>query len=271
MTVVAACQIPAHVDHPDPTIMAAAVRAAAVAGARLIVLPELAVSGYCFDSPAEAHAAAEPLDGPTVTLLRDLSVELDCVIVSGLCEKGDGGQVFNSAVVVEGGRLIDRYRKVHLWGRETEFFTPGHQRPRVVSTAAGRIAVMICYDLEFPEWVRLAAEAGAEMITAPVNWPLLERPDSERPIEVIKAQALAAVYKIPIVIADRCGAERGQQWIGGSVICDLTGYVLAGDVSPPAEPAAPTMVIARIDPAATRDKSLGDHNDAFGDRRPALY
>jgi predicted amidohydrolase len=62
--------------------------------------------------------------------------------------------------VVDDGEVLQNYRKVHLWGRETEWFTAGSRPPVAVDTNAGRVAVLICYDLEFPEYVRLAALSG---------------------------------------------------------------------------------------------------------------
>lgn len=72
-------------------------------------------------------------------------------------------------------------------------------------------------------------------------------------------------------VAGRCGRERGVDWIGGSPICASTGHLLAGPATPPGGVAAPAVRTAMMDPAAARDKSLGPHNDAFGDRRPDLY
>jgi predicted amidohydrolase len=268
---VAACQIAAEVDSPDPAVAVAAVRQAVGAGARLVVLPEQAVSGCCFADADEARAAAEPSDGPTVQLLRSLSAELGCVLVAGYCELGASGRIYNSAVVVDGGEVLHNYRKVHLWGREAEWFTPGSRPPVAVDTRVGRVAVMICYDLEFPEFVRLAALDGADIVTAPCNWPLLPRPATERPLELIKAQAAAGTNKVHIVVADRCGPERGTDWIGGSAIIDASGYLLAGTGTPYDEPARPTVLTADVDTATPRDKTLGPYNNAFTDRHPPLY
>lgn len=268
---VAACQVPARIGAGDPAELVAAVREAAGRGARLVVLPELAVCGYVFADAAEARAAAEPLDGPTVALLAALSAELGCVLVAGLAELGADGAVFDSAVLVEGGRLRAAYRKAHLWGREAELFAAGEAAPPVVDTAVGRVALMICYDLEFPEWVRIAAQAGAEVVAVPANWPWLARPAGERPLEVLKAQAAAGAYRVHVVVADRCGPERGVDWIGGSVVCSATGFLLAGPATAAGERAVRTVLTAELDPALARDKSLGPHNDALADRRPALY
>jgi 5-aminopentanamidase len=283
--VVAAVQVPAVIDRPDPTIVERGVRAAAARGARLVVLPELAICGYAFDDAAEARAAAEPLDGPTVRLLERLSAELGLVIVAGLAERAVDGRVFDTAVLAEAGALRASYRKVHLWGRESELFDAGSAPPPVVETAAGRVALMVCYDLEFPEWARLAAQAGAEIVAAPVNWPARPGPHGERPLEIVKAQAAAGTYRVHVVVADRCGAERGLEWFGASVICGADGHLRAGpagavDVGPPGtagyetgrpRTSVPALLTAALDLAEARDKRLGPYNDALTDRRPELY
>jgi predicted amidohydrolase len=268
---VAACQIPVRLGASDHGPLVAAVREAGSRGARLVVLPELAVCGYVFRDAAEARAAAQDLTGPTVTVLRELSRELGCVLVCGFAEAGEDGAVHNSAVLVEDGEVRLRYRKAHLWDREAELFVPGDAPPPVADTAAGRVAVMVCYDLEFPEWVRLAAQAGAEIVAVPVNWPLLPRPAGERALEVVKAQAAAGTYRVHVVVADRCGRERGVDWIGGSLVCASSGYLLAGPATPEGAVAAPAVLTAELDPAAARDKAIGPRNDALGDRRPGLY
>lgn len=268
---VAACQIPVRIGAGDHAPLVKAVREAAGRGARLVVLPELAVSGYAFRTAEEARGAAQALDGPTVELLRTLSRELGCVLVCGLCELGEDGAVYNSAVLVEDGTVRLHYRKAHLWGREPELFTPGSEPPLAVDTAVGRVAVMICYDLEFPEFVRLAAQDGAEIVAVPANWPWLPRPPGERPLEVIRAQAVAGAYSVHVVVADRCGSERGVDWIGGSIVCASTGYLLAGPATPTGGTARVTVLTAELNPACARDKSIGMHNHALADRRPELY
>ena len=99
-----------------------------------------------------------------------------------------------------------------------------------MDTEIGRVAVMVCYDLEFPEWTRLAALDGADLIAAPVNWPGYRWPAGERPAEVIKAQAAAAASGVFVAVADRCRIERGVSWISGSLIVGPDGYPLAGPV-----------------------------------------
>ncbi|NER62193.1 hypothetical protein G3435_23975 [Pseudomonas sp. MAFF212428] len=79
----------------------------------------------------------------------------------------------------------------------------------MVDTHLGRIAMMICYDLEFPEWVRLAALRGAQLLCAPVNWPDSPRPGFQRPAEVIRVQANASVNRLFVIACDRCGESAG--------------------------------------------------------------
>jgi predicted amidohydrolase len=267
---VAACQLAPVVGERagNRASAAAAVRDAAAIGASVVVLPELADSGYVFAERAEARGLAEPADDSGT--LRDwveLAASLDMVIVGGWCELGAGGLLHNSAAVVDRDGIRATYRKAHLWDREKLVFVAGDDPPPVVNTPVGRIAVCICYDLEFPEWPAMAARAGAELIAAPVNWPLLPRPASERPAEVIKAQAAAAGNGVFVAVADRCGVERGVSWIGGTTIIGPDGYPLAGPVLADRV----TTIVAEVDLSRARDKRINDNNHLFTDRRPELY
>ena len=138
-------------------------------------------SGYLFNDRQEALAVSEDLDGPTLTLWKTLASELGIIVVAGFCERLAADHLANSAALIEPDGRLTVYRKVHLWDREKLIFTPGSEPPPLVETAVGRIAMMICYDLELPEWVRLAALAGADLLCVPVNWPDGPRPAGERP------------------------------------------------------------------------------------------
>ena len=130
---------------------------AAAAGARLVVLPELCDSGYVFDAAdpaAEARGLAAPAaDSVTLRQWRALAGRHRLVIVGGFCELGADGRLYNSAALVDASGTRAVYRKAHLWDKEKLVFTPGDAAPPVVDTEFGRVAVMVCYDLEFPEWV----------------------------------------------------------------------------------------------------------------------
>jgi predicted amidohydrolase len=245
----------------------AAIDAAAAAGARVVVLPELAASGYVFHDAAEARALAEPATGPTVTGWADRAARHDVVVVGGFAELGTDGVLYNSAALVDAGGPRAIYRKAHLWDREPLCFTPGAEQPPVVDTPHGRLAVVVCYDLEFPEWVRSAALRGAELLCVPTNWPREPRPVGERPMEVMKAMVAAATNRMAVAVCDRCGHERGVDWVAGTAIAGPDGWLLAG----PPERAEPVLLIADVDLEAARSKALGPRNDALRDRRPELY
>ena len=265
---VAVCQVPLDIDDAETTWRAVtgAVERAAELGADLVVLPELAATGSGFTNAQEAAARAEPRDGPTVGRLRQLADQHQLVLVAGWCETSGLDRPYNSAVVIDRGAVIGCYRKTHLWDREKRLFMPGSSAPPVFATSVGRLGLLICYDLEVPEVTRRLARQGAQILTAPANWPLLPKPVGERPIEIAKAQAAAAQNKVFVAVADRCGTDRGQTWTGGSIICDASGYLLAEAMR-----GEPEVVWATIDPADADNKELGPHNHAFGDLRPELY
>jgi 5-aminopentanamidase len=266
---VAACQVSLQVGEVAKNRATAldALGAAADGGARIVVLPELTPSGYVFASPAEARSMAERPDGPTVTQWAQVASRRDLVIVGGFNELGDDGQLYNSAVLLDSGGIRAVYRKVHLWDAEGDFFAPGADPPPVLETEFGRIAMMICYDVEFPEWVRLPALAGADLLAVPTNWPAEPVPPGERPNVVTNVQAAAFANHMFIAAACRCGAERGVSWFGGSLIAGPAGYPLAG----PAGAAEAELLIADCDLAQARSKATSAHNDPHLDRRPALY
>ncbi len=244
-----------------------AVRDAAAAGAELVVLPELASSGYAFEDRGEAARHAEPLDGPTVAAWTALAADLDLGIVGGLCERGEGGDLYNSAVVIDADGVRGAYRKVHLWDREKGIFTPGEAAPPVVEFRGHRISVIVCYDLEFPEWVRGPALSRVRLLCAPVAWPRYPRPEGERPAEVLRVQTGAGMNRMFVAAADRVGRERNIEWTGGSVIVDADGWPLAG----PHPDGEEHLLVADCDLASADDKAISDNNDVMADRRPTLY
>ncbi|MCW2811325.1 MAG: carbon-nitrogen hydrolase [Friedmanniella sp.] len=268
MTRVAVAQLWIDIDDPAGTRqgLVEAVAEAAASGAEVVVLPELATSGYVFVDVAEANARAEPLTGDTVSLYRELSLRHDVIVVAGFNERSHGERPYNSLVVVEAGEVLACYRKTHLWGTEKLVFTPGRERAPVVDTRVGRIGAMICYDLEFPEMVRDVALRGAQLVVAPSNWPAVRAVAGERPPEVTKAQASAAVNRVFVLVADRVGPERGVDWIGGSLVADPDGYLV--DALTLGEPA---VRVVDLDLDLALDKSAGAYNDVMSDRRPELY
>lgn len=250
-----------------------AIAEAVAAGADIVVLPELITSGYMFESTAEAAAVAITAAHPLFEDWRRAAAKAaggSAVVVGGFCEAGDDGLTYNSAAVVDGDGVRAVYRKVHLWDGEKLVFTPGDQVPPVIDTDYGRIGVLVCFDLEFPEFPRTLALAGADLIAVPTNWPLGPRPAGERPAEVQIAMAAARVSRVFVACADRTGTERGQEWTGGTSIVDEEGWVLDA-VDPLEYPDGIGPAAADVDLSRARDKSYTALADVFADRRPELY
>jgi predicted amidohydrolase len=267
--VVAVCQIAPVLGDVEGNLAraTAAVRAAAAEGARVVVLPELFTTGYVFLHADEVRPLAEPVGGPTLRSMAALAAECDLVIVGGWAELDDTGRLRNSAFLVDPTGLRAVYRKAHLWDNEVNIFVPGDELPPVVDTAVGRIAVVVCYDIEFPEWTRTAALRGADLLCVPTNWPATATPSGERPEEVIHAQAAALANRMFVAVCDRVGRERDVEWAGGSAVIAPDGYPLALAEAGGGE----QILLARCDLALARDKTSNTHNDALRDRRPALY
>ena len=244
----------------------AAIDAAIAAGAEVVVLPELCTSGYMFESPEEAAESAIARDDSILAGWEQAASTSGVVVAGGFCEHGDDGRIYNSAVVYPGIPDAEPvfYRKLHLWDREKLVFSPGSELPPVCETGAGRVALIICYDLEFPELTRTLALAGTQLLLVPTNWPAVPRPDGERPPEAVIAMAAARVNRMAIAIADRCGSERGQDWTQGTTIIGADGWVAA-------ESRQPGMLIGEVDCDAALDKRLTDQAHLFDDRRPEFY
>jgi predicted amidohydrolase len=241
-----------------------AIREAVDAGAGIVVLPELVTSGYVFASREEARSVAIAPDHP---LFADWAAEAargPAVVVGGFCELGDDGNLYNSAAVVDAGGVLAVYRKTHLWDTEKEVFEPGAELPPVVETPAGRIGVLVCYDLEFPELTRSLALRGADLLAVPTNWPVVDRPPGERPPEVIIAQAAARTNRVFVACCDRTGTERGQEWMAGTTLIDEMGWVLAAVDGEGAAAADMDLPRARV-------KTITERADTLLDRRPELY
>jgi predicted amidohydrolase len=242
----------------------AAIAEAVDAGADVVVLPELVTSGYVFASRAEAASLAIAPDHATFADWATAAARGDATVVGGFCEQGADGDVYNSAAIVDATGVRAVYRKLHLWDREKLVFTPGAAAPPIVATRVGRIAALVCYDIEFPELTRAVALAGAQLLAVPTNWPLGPRPAGERPPEVTIAMATARINRMAIACADRAGTERGQEWTSGSSIVDPDGWVAA-------ESREPGAVTADVDLDRALDKAFTEHADAFADRRPEHY
>lgn len=242
---------------------------AARGGARLAVLPELCNSGYVFETREEGFALAEELPtGPTCRAWLDFSAKHGLTIVAGIAER-EGEVLYNSAIVAGPNGYLGTYRKNHLWGAENLFFEPGNLGIPVFRIGAGRIACAICYDIWFPETFRLAALQGADLLCVPTNWvPMPSQPKDAMVMANILAMAGAHSNSMFVAAADRVGVERGQPFLGNSIIVGQAGWPLAGPASADGE----EILFADLNLAdARRKRSLNEFNQLLRDRRVDFY
>ena len=267
---IACCQLQPDVENPSESAARAraALSDAVTAGAQIVILPELCPCGYVFKTADEVRAIAEPAGGDLLKGWAQEAAKGDAVVIGGFCELADDGRVFNSAALVDGDGVQMVYRKLHLWNEEAIWFLRGERPAPVVQTRYGRIGMGICYDIEFPEFTRGLALAGADLIAFPTNWPVHQWPLVEE-TPILRSIALTSAYHSHVFLAvcDRAGVERGVRFRGGSVITAPDGAVLA-EVGEGAEVAT---IFADVDLIAARDKRTGPRNDAFADRRPEHY
>lgn len=245
---------------------------AADSGANLIVLPELANTGYSFSTREDAYAHAEPLDGDTVTQWADLAQQRELYIVGGFAELDDDGiRIFDTAVLVGPKGYIGHYRKAHLWDTEKTVFTPGDTGFRVFDTPIGRIGLLICWDIWHPEVARILALAGADVLCSTNCWvwtppPVLD--EQGRCMASYLTMSASHVNSVPIVAADRVGKEGDAEFLGCSLITGTNGWP-ASEVAP-AEGEA--IVYAELDLMESRGaKTWNARNNVFTDRRTDLY
>jgi beta-ureidopropionase len=226
---------------------------------RVLVFPELCVTGYNFPSRAALEPFAEPVpNGPTTQLWRELARAHGMSIVGGLAERATNGELFNSAVVVGPDGFHGCYRKLHLFGGERELFAAGSQPPPVFKLPHATIGVMVCFDWAFPEVARVLMLEGCEVLCHPANLVLRFAQ------QVMIARSIE--NRIFTITANRVGTERNLTFQGRSQITDCSGEVLARGSR-----ARPQLLVAEIDPRDARNKQLTPTNDIVTDRRVLAY
>jgi N-carbamoylputrescine amidase len=247
----------------------ALIEQAAGRGAQLVVLPELANSGYMFEDRTEAFGLAEEIPaGETTMAWTDAARRHGLTIVAGIAERA-GAALYNAAVVVGPSGYIGTFRKMHLWNAENLFFEPGDLGFPVFKTPIGRIGVAICYDGWFPETFRLQALQGADIVCIPTNWVPIPGQEPGRPAMAnILHQAAAHSNSVFIACADRVGNERGQPFEGQSVIVSPTGWFAAGPASRDRE----EIIYGRVNLSdARRKRNWNAFNQVLRDRRTDVY
>ncbi|HUK91475.1 MAG TPA: carbon-nitrogen hydrolase family protein [Blastocatellia bacterium] len=234
--------------------------------AELVIFPECAVTGYCYQSLEEAAPAAESADGPTASDVTEACRRLGIHAIYGYIEK-DGANYYNSARLISPGGPVGNYRKVHLpFLGVDRFLKPGDKPWEVYDLPFGRVGINICYDASFPESARALKLLGAELIILPANWPK----GAWRTAEYV-VNSRANENHVNFAAVDRVGEERGWRFIGRSKVIDFNG-----DTVVEGGPEAEELLIAELDvKAASNNKILnvpGEYEmDRIGDRRPEFY
>lgn len=238
-------------------------------GARLLVLPELANSGYVFRSREEAFDLAEEVPGgKTCEAWMAVAKKRNLYIVAGIAER-EGDALYNSSVVIGPEGYVGTFRKVHLWNEENLYFEPGNLGFPVFSTPIGRIGTFICYDGWFPESYRLCALQGADIICIPTNWVPIPGQDPKREAMAnILVMGSAHSNSVFVAAADRVGTERGQLFVGQSLITSYTGWPIAG----PASDRDEEIIYAEVNLSdARRKRNWNEYNQILRDRRTDVY
>ena len=244
-----------------------AMKKAAREGCSLIVFPECALSGYCFDSLEEVARYAIPADGPDLARISSAAAELGIYAAVGFTENR-GGKYYNSAAFISPDKGIEQvYSKMHMPYIGLDKFAEKGQPPLPpVETPFGRFSMIICYDIRFPELTRHLALSGADVIVHPTNWPY----GSEYTRDVLPL-ARAFENGVYFLSCNRVGDEKSSHFIGGARVVGPNGRIVVQ-----ANDESEEMLICEIDVAASRQKHFysveGDWSiDIDKDRRPEVF
>ena len=233
----------------------------------LLVLPELANSGYLFIDKSELNDLAEDVEtGKFCSALKEICRSKNAHIVSGLCERS-GDRFYNSSILVRPDGKISVYRKIHLFDEEKLWFTPGYSSPEVYEISGEnfqkvKIGMMICFDWFFPETARTLALKGAQIICHPSN--------------LVMAYCQTAMFtralenRVFTITANRIGYDVRENkelfFTGESVIVSPKGEYLCRGSKDKEE-----ICITEIDPDIALNKNLNDRNNIFTDRKKEFY
>ncbi len=230
--------------------------------ADLWVMPELALTGYEFQSREELAELAEEIPGgETCRWLLEFCEKHNTHAVLGLAER-DGEKLYNSCVLAAPFEIVGHYRKLHLFDEEKNRFDPGNLPLSVHDIGLARIGLMICFDWRYPEVARSLTLLGAQVIAHPSNLvaPFCQAAMITRALE----------NRVFFVTTNRIGTEeragRKVKFTGGSVLVDPDGETILN------LPYTRTAVrLADIEPERADDKRATPHNDLIADRRPTYY
>ena len=225
----------------------------------LLVLPELCNSGYNFPSPDVAWVSSETvMQSLFIDYLVAQGANYNLHIVSGFNERA-GDKLYNSAVLVGPTGYIGRYRKLHLFLNEKDFFEPGNLGLPIFDIGYARIGMLVCFDWVFPEAWRVLSLKGAEIICHPSNLVLPGLCQNTIP-------SYALMNHVFVITANRIGSEENLTFTGLSTIAAPSGQVLYQ-----ATQTEPEAGLVDVDLSESRNKAITPRNDLFADRRTDVY
>lgn len=187
----------------------------------IFVLPELSLCGYLFKNREALLSQAENVPyGPLTQTMIALSKEYCCTIIFGLAEK-DNDKIYNTAVIVNKGFYVGKYRKIHLSDYEKSLFQRGNHNA-VFALDGVKIGVQICFDLWFPEVSREQIRMGADILFVLANF------GGETTYHISKIRAIENLT--PLVLCNRIGVESipdmDAYFLGKSCVIDASGQKL---------------------------------------------
>ena len=232
----------------------AALHRVSAQGANLAVLPEMWSSGFAYRNLNELATRTQGI----VEELLELSRKLKLVIVGSMPEP-NGDKVFNTVHVIDNGTLAGVYRKIHLFsllGEDRSF--SGGDSWLLADTSLGKVGVIICYDLRFPELSRRLAVEGAQVICVPAEWP---KPRQEHWRTLLRARAIE--NQLFVVSCNTCGMVGKLDFFGMSMIIGPKGELLAEAGENEGE------VIADLDMQVMKEWRA--QIPCFNDRKPEIY
>ncbi|MCF8369811.1 MAG: hypothetical protein K9G76_12295 [Bacteroidales bacterium] len=224
----------------------------------LLVLPELANSGYNFESKKQAILLGKSIEeSEYVEFLVAHSKNKNLFIISGFLEK-ENNKLYNTAVLTGPSGYIGKYRKMHLFMNEPEYFEKGNLGLPLFELGGFKLGILICFDWIFPEVWRILALKGADIIAHPSNLVL---PYAQQAVPVH-----GMINRTFNITANRYGNERGITFSGQSILSDPKGNTL---IKAPAK--GDSVEVTKLDLELARNKWITPQNHVFTDRFPAQY
>jgi predicted amidohydrolase len=232
---------------------------AAQQGARLVLFPEMYLTGYALGK--KIPEVAETVAGPVIAELARMAAKRRICVCMGFPELDPASHnIFNSLVCLsDKGEILTVYRKIQLFDEEKKYFSSG-SGIKVVQTPIGRAGLLICFDLEFPELARMNALQDADLLlVATANM----QPWGSQQDIYVKARAME--NQIFLALANRIGREKNLVFCGGSTVVDPTGRILAAAGSQDA-----ALLIAETD-LASISRARSSSVNYLRERRPEVY